>query len=184
VIRAARFAVRALLAGCLLVGCGAATASAQSAAAADLKAALLINFARFALWPDITEESSLTFCILGDDRIADALSASIRGQKIDKHALAVSRLAADAPPVGCQVLFVSGSELRRGTPLLEAARLLPVLTVSDGSKFARSSGMIELFVESGRIRFAVNVEAVQRSKLTLSSRLLGLAKVVRDESVQ
>jgi hypothetical protein len=183
-IRSAGFVSRVVFVACLLAGCWEATGSAQSAAAPDLKAALLINFARFAVWPDITADSTLTLCIFGDDRIADVLSISIRGQKIDKHGLAVSKVAADAPVRACQVLFVSGSELRRGAPLLEAARLLPVVTVSDGAQFARSSGLIELFVESGRIRFAVNVDAVQRSKLTLSSRLLGLAKVVRDEPLQ
>ncbi len=183
-MRSATFVLPVLLITCLLGEYLSVTASTQSATASELKAALLINFARFAVWPDIQAEAPLTLCVFGDDRVADALLVSVRGQKIDKHVLVVSTLSAGAPVRGCHVLFLSGSELWRSGPLLESARLLPVLTVSDGSTFARSTGMIELFTESGRIRFAVNVDAVQRSKLALSSRLLGLAKVVRDESVQ
>ena len=41
-------------------------------------------------------------------------------------------------------------------------------------------GVANLFIEGGRMRFAVNVDALQRSKLRLSSRLLSLAKIVKD----
>ena len=34
------------------------------------------------------------------------------------------------------------------------------------------------------MRFAINVDAADRSGLRLSSRLLGLAKIVRDSHVQ
>ena len=65
-----------------------------------------------------------------------------------------------------------------------AIKTLPVLTVSDGKGFSQAGGIIELYVEGGRMRFAINVDAAERSGLRLSSRLLGLAKVVRDGHVQ
>ena len=50
--------------------------------------------------------------------------------------------------------------------------------------FAQAGGMIELYVEGGRMRFAINMDAAERSGLRLSSRLLGLAKVIRTGHVQ
>jgi hypothetical protein len=44
--------------------------------------------------------------------------------------------------------------------------------------------MIELFVDGGHMRFAVNVDSVQRAGLHLSSRLLGLARIVRSSHAQ
>ena len=58
--------------------------------------------------------------------------------------------------------------------------MLPVLTVGDGKGFSHAGGIIELFVEGGKMRFAINMDAAERAGLHLSSRLLGLAKVVRD----
>ncbi len=55
-----------------------------------------------------------------------------------------------------------------------------MLTVSDATRFADTGGMVELFVEGGRMRFAVNVDALQRARIQLSSRVLALAKIVRD----
>ena len=74
--------------------------------------------------------------------------------------------------------------LRRSAGGLDAIRTLPVLTVSDGKGFSQAGGIIELYVEGGRMRFAINVDAAERSGLRLSSRLLGLAKVIRDGHVQ
>lgn len=52
------------------------------------------------------------------------------------------------------------------------------LSVSDATGFARTGGIIEFYVDSGRMRFAINVDAAQRSGLRLSSRLLGLATII------
>ena len=40
--------------------------------------------------------------------------------------------------------------------------------------------MIGLFIEDGRMRFAINPDAAQRAGLRLSSRLLSLAKIVKE----
>jgi hypothetical protein len=63
---------------------------------------------------------------------------------------------------------------------LGSIKTLPVLTVSDGERFSEAGGIIELYIDGGRIRFAINVDAAERSGLRLSSRLLGLAKIMRD----
>ena len=52
--------------------------------------------------------------------------------------------------------------------------------VSDGKGFSEASSIIELYVEGARMRFAINMDAAERSGLHLSSRLLGLAKVIRN----
>ena len=56
-----------------------------------------------------------------------------------------------------------------------------VLTVSDLPSFTRLGGTAHLFVEGERMRFAVNVESAQRGRLRLSSRLLSLAMLVKDD---
>ena len=41
----------------------------------------------------------------------------------------------------------------------------------------------ELYLEDGRMRFAINVDAAERAGLRLSSRLLGLARITRTADV-
>jgi hypothetical protein len=83
----------------------------------------------------------------------------------------------------CHLLFVADGETRRSSEGLVGVVALPVLTVSDRKDFARADGIIELYAEEGRMRFAINVDGVARSGLRLSSRLLGLAKIIRDGDV-
>jgi len=54
-------------------------------------------------------------------------------------------------------------------------------SVSDCARFARLGGVANFFVEDGRLRFAVNVDAARRASLHISSRMLMLATIVKDE---
>ena len=84
----------------------------------------------------------------------------------------------------CHVLYLAGGDLKRSTEVVGTLKGVFVLTVSDTARFAQTGGMVELFVEDGRMRFAVNVDALQRARVRLSSRVLTLAKIVRDGVVQ
>jgi len=149
-----------------------------------VKAAFLFNFAKFVEWPALTAGAPLLVCIVGNDRIASAFVETVRGQNISGHTLNVSTLQDSAMWKACHVLFIADGESRRSADGLDEIKSLPVLTVSDGKGFAAAGGIIELYVEGGRMRFAINLEAADRSGLHLSSRLLGLAKVIRNSHVQ
>jgi len=151
---------------------------------AAVKAALLYNFAEFVEWPALPSSVPLVVCIVGSDGIAVALVQTVRGQNIGGHALEVWRPRDSSAWRICNVLFIAESEIGRSAAGLGEIRALPVLTVSDGQGFSQGRGIIELYIEGGRMRFAINVDAVQRSGLRLSSRLLGLAKVVRNDQVE
>jgi len=58
----------------------------------------------------------------------------------------------------------------------------PVLTVSDSDTFTKRGGIVQIFVESGKMKFRINSRSARRARLQLSSRLLALAEVV-DEDV-
>ena len=176
-----------LIAGLLAAfaaGAGGVFAGAEVATDVAVKAAFLYSFAKFTQWPALPATAPLVLCVLGDDAVGTALTDTIRRQQIDGHGLEVRRLASGASAQSCHVLFVAGSDVRRAAPTLDDVRELPILTVSDGSGFAQTSGMIELFVEAGHMRFAVNIDSVQRSRLHLSSRLLALARILGSPHAQ
>jgi hypothetical protein len=162
----------------------AATAGAQSASAPELKAAFLLNFAKFTSWNGLQAGARVALCVLDDARIGAALSDSVRGQAIDGHAIYVRLPRSDGWLQACHLLYVGGADSRQAMSKIDPVKALPVLTVSDARGFAESGGMIELFQENGRMRFAVNVEAVQRSGLRVSSRVLDLARIVKNNHAQ
>jgi hypothetical protein len=171
----ARLALAAVLAS------GPAMLADAGDAAPDIaiKAAFLFNFAKFAEWPALAPDAHIVLCVVGSDALATALTDTVRGQSVGGHSLDVSRPPESAGWPACQLLFIADAESRRSENGLRLLQALPVLTVSDGKGFSQSGGIIELFADSGRMRFAINVDAADRSGLRLSSRLLGLAKIVR-----
>jgi hypothetical protein len=148
----------------------------------DVKAAYVYNFAKFAEWPEFAPNDPIILCVLDDPQLAMALSVMTRGQHIGAHRLEV-RTVGSVDGQACHILYVStrAGEL---APIFQVLRGTPTLTVGDTQGFAASGGMIELFADGDRMRFAVNVAAVQRSALKLSSRLLGLARIVKDDRAQ
>jgi hypothetical protein len=160
------------------------TATPARAAAGDapdiaVKAAFLYNFAKFAEWPALPLAAPILVCFVGDNGIAAAFAETVRGQNIGGHTLDVSQPRDSAGWRGCHVLFFADRETRQFASDKGGIRSQPVLTVSDGKGFALAGGVIELFVEDGRMRFAINLDAAEQAGVHLSSRLLGLAKVVR-----
>ena len=153
----------------------------QSATATELKAAFVLNFARYTTWApvDLPAGGQLTICVAGDNRMVDTLDTLARRQQVQDHVVVVRRIRIDAS-AGCHLIFWPGSDIVERQALLQAVAGRPVLTVSDDSEFTRSGGMINFFVDGGRMRFAVNPTAAARAGLKISSRLLSLAVIVKD----
>jgi hypothetical protein len=176
---------RAGVAAALAIACTmltAETAGAQTASAPALKAVYLFNFAKFTEWPAdvLGPGASLIFCVAGDPRVTRSLEEAIGGRNIDGHPLTARTVDAEGPMESCHLLYVADPGAKRIDQLMDRVKGKPVLTISESDTFAQRGGIANLFVEDGRMRFAVNVQSLQRSKLRLSSRLLDLATIVKD----
>jgi hypothetical protein len=178
-----RLQLGAVLTAIALIG---PPASTQSVSAPGLKAAYLLNFAQFVEWPAdaVPAGTPLTLCIVNDGAVADALERTVKGRTVVGHGLAVRRLQSGAPLPTCHVLYLAGSAEKRWLDVIGMLNGKLVLTVSDAARFAQTGGMVELFLEDGRMQIAVNTDALQRARVRLSSRVLALATIVRDAPPQ
>ncbi len=153
---------------------------AQAASEPALKAAFLLNFAKFTDWPEdlLAPTAPIVLCVTDGD-VESALVATIVGRTINQHPLAVSRVKLDAAKA-CAILYAGKLDRKRTAQLAAALSGANVLTVGDEEEFAASGGMIGFFEADGRMRFAVNLAAVERTRLRLSAKLLTLAKIMKD----
>ena len=156
-------------------------ASAQTASAPSLRAAFLFNFAKFTEWPAdaLPPATPLVICVLGDPAAAAALQQSARNQTVGGHRIVVRKGLDEGPVQSCHVLYVATAVELQVRTLLDSVKGAPVLTVGESAFFAADGGSVQLFRENDRMRFAVNIDAVQGQKLRLSAQLLNLAKLVR-----
>lgn len=146
-----------------------------------VKAAFLVNFAKFAEWPADSPQaqaSTVSICVLGRDPFGDVLDKATAGRSAGGRPIVVQRHREVDDVRTCHVLFIAASESGRLSKILERLAGTPILSVGEQEGFARRGGVIGLVVEDNLARFEVNLEAARRTGLALSSKLLGVAKVV------
>lgn len=142
-----------------------------------MKATYLYNFAVFTEWPAHTGDT-FNLCVLGQDTYGLALD-SIEGKKVNGQRILVTRLSNLSAIRSCQLLFVSEQQMPNMKHILDTLNNAPVLTVTDTATSSQSGAMIALSLEDRHLTFEVNLEQVRRSQLTISSKMLQLAKKTR-----
>jgi len=158
-------------------------AAEQGVEAAAVKAAFLYNFAKFAEWPadSRTPDGPLILCT-NDTAVAESLSPLVKGRDVNGRPLEVRRISADSVQLrGCHILYLWNLDAHQSRRLVEGLGGAAVLTVSDFNRFAALGGVVQFFNENGRLRFMINLAAMRRQGLRLSSKLLALASIVEDE---
>jgi len=153
-------------------------AGAQPSLEYQVKAAYLTKLSPFVEWPDNAfpnPTAPLFICVFGPDPFGAVLDRAAEGQKDREHPLAVRRIAANEPIGHCNILFVSDPALVQRALAQVAGR--PVLTVVDSGRPA--GGMINFVIIRNNVRFDIDAAAAESVGLRFSSKLLALARNVR-----
>lgn len=158
------------------------TSQEPTAIEPHVKAAFIYNFLKFTEWPVETLASGpLIVCVAGSPAVAESLKTATRqGRPLD-HDVTVVEITADAVPKFCHLIYVAQADEATARRWLAALHGSTAFSVSDCARFAQLGGVANFFVEDGRLRFAVNVDAARRASLHISSRMLMLATIVKDE---
>lgn len=153
----------------------------------DVKAGYLLDFGRFLRLsspPPADRRSTFDICVLGHDPLGHFLDDAVANQSIDGRPVRAVRVGDAYAVKGCDILFISPDE-GDGIPLdLDAIGKTDVLTVSDAADFLKYGGMIQFVEEDNHVRFAVNLDAVNRTHIVLSSELLRVASSVTGKPPQ
>lgn len=149
----------------------------------DLKVAFVYNFALFTDWPTDTsfEGGSLNVCVNPSSAMRQPLSAladrMVKGKRISVLQLQsidrLDRLRA------CHVLFVDSSDRERWAQIKKGLTGGSALTISDDDEIGHSGSIIALTTEGKRMVFDIDLHAARDARLTLSSKLLRLARTVQ-----
>ena len=150
----------------------------------EVKTAFLFNFAKFIDWPPrrfASPQSPFTICVLGQNPFGNILDDTLQGKIIGDRPLAVRQLRDKIEARQCQMVFISSSESAHLAEIIGSLNGANVLLVSEMNGFAALGGTIEFTIDDNHVGFTINTDAVGRSGLKFSSKLLALAKIVRDE---
>jgi hypothetical protein len=163
----------------LLLACSADT---QTAGEYELKSAVIGNLAKFVEWPSRAlsgDKDPFQVCVLGKDPFHGALESALNGKLAMGRPFAILAVADASKTSGCQILFIVSPDRKRLHAILSELRPEGILTVGESEGFAAQGGMVDLILEDGHIRMRINLEAATQAHLKVSSKLLGLAEIVK-----
>jgi hypothetical protein len=146
-----------------------------------VKAAYLFNFLKFVEWPGdpvANTNGRWVIGVVGDNPFGDDLTRAVSGKVVQGHQLEVRSFQPSQDFHTCQILFISASEKKRLPSILAALHGASILTVADMDHFIGSGGMIQFVMEDSSVRLGIDIGAVSRARLKVSSKLLSIARTV------
>lgn len=176
----ALFVILATLAALPHVSWGAADSGSLEY---PIKAAYLYKFGNYVEWPKPAfpnAGSPFNVCVVGDDPFGALLDSAVEGQRVEGRAIVLHRLKSVSRDSGCHILYLGIADRERAGQVLETMRGESVLIVSDTASGA--PGMIQFVLKDNRVRFNIDDDMARSSGLTISSKLLSLAVIVKSKS--
>lgn len=142
-----------------------------------IKALYILNFARFTTWPDEQGTNEFRIGYIKNDASREHLE-ELEEETLRGRPIRVRRVITPADATSCDVVFLNTADLHVMEDFLEELRGRPVLTVTDTKGFASQGAMVGLFFVGDKLRFEINITRVREARLSMSSHLLGLARII------
>jgi len=153
------------------------------ASEADLKAAWMYNFAQHVEWPATAfkdERAPLVIAILGSHPLEESLTKVVRGKTAQGHPLEIRRAAQPADLKGAHVAFLPDGEKERFDAALGALKGTPALLVGETEGLAHRGAALNFYMDESKVRFEANVDNAARAGLSIGSKLLKFARLIKD----
>lgn len=156
-------------------------ANAQEGAVPEqqVKAAYILNFARYASWPAPAlsdPRAPLVVCVIGQG--AADIARQLQSRSAGSHPLELRNVSRVEDTDTCHALYIGALERNRQSAWLARLRDHAILTIGDSASFLADGGMINMMLVDGSIRFEVNLAATKHSGVSLHPRMLALAERV------
>lgn len=140
-----------------------------------LKAAYLLNFAKFIAWPaDINQPGAFPICIYGEDPFGSALKG-VEKKSIKGKPITIQFSGDGSVPGSCRIVFVSRSEIGKVDHILQKVNGKPIVLVSDLEGFASQGGTVEFIWMDNKLRFIINNSQAKQNGIKITASLLKLA---------
>jgi hypothetical protein len=142
-----------------------------------LKAERLASFAKYIEWPNDDHSQPFIIVVFGDQHFCTYLKYAFQNRKIKDRTVEIKGISQSTSLSHCNILYI-GQEVPVASleEIVHFTQGKPILTVSDQEGLVHK-GVIISFLNAGE-KFEYNLQASQKARLNVSSRLLEVAKVI------
>jgi hypothetical protein len=149
------------------------------------RAVLIYKLTKFVVWPDdafASRSSSIHACVsgAGSEDVVKLLAQGTKGKKSQGRAIRVSQVDDDSLATGktrCHLLYVTGATRQGVAGFRRAIERGGMLVVTDSRAPLSVGAMVAMVIEGERLRFYVNLEALEESGIRIRATLMRFAKI-------
>lgn len=155
-------------------------AFAQDVTQAQVKTALVYNFVMYTDWPVANWNIDIPFsiCISPKSDLREPIKA-LQEKTLHNRRIKV-RLYTEHSDLGaCDVLYIDSRSYSNWTQIKKSITGKSVLTIAGEDVHDSDGFIIALFLDNNRMAFEIDSKAAREAPLTISSKLLRLARKVR-----
>lgn len=135
----------------------------------EIKAVYLYKIANFVKWPDEENRQQLNFCFRGNLNVQRTFLKMTENKRIRGLQLALGESEQQ-----CDLIFISD---RFSSEQFTKAQLV----IGDKKGFVKKGGLMELSQQKGKIHPVINSSKVKQSALKISSKLMKIATLVKEQ---
>lgn len=146
----------------------------------QIKAAILVKISQFFSWESAmaTDDiQAVNFCLFQPEPFGTFIDNLVqkRNSMSEKTFLNITRVTNDIS--SCHILFLTGQDAWRVGELTHRKDLL---LISENSMIADTELHLNLFLDNRKVKFEINVDNISKSNIKLNSKLVTVAKIVRN----
>ena len=151
-----------------------------------IKAGYLYNFTKFITWPD-DESETFNLCILGNDPFGSIINP-IEERSVKNKPIRLFYYQIIEDIKACHIIYFGETVTELEVSELSLSGILSIssfdnsLTVSETEYFTHSGGMIAFILRQGKVKLQINVQALRKSGLEVSAKLLEVAEIYQGGS--
>ncbi|NIU86159.1 MAG: DUF4154 domain-containing protein [Nitrosopumilaceae archaeon] len=148
----------------------------------DIQSAFIYKFIKFIEWDNPKhgfDNGNICVSVLGKGAINKSIKKingkEVKGKKIDLWFIeSINELKE------CKVLFIPPESNFNSSYKLDYLSSKGVLTIGNQRNFNKIGGIINLVTIKNKINFEINLEQARKSNIKISSKLLQLARIVKN----
>jgi hypothetical protein len=107
------------------------------------------------------------------------LGALLEGKAINGRPLRLLELKPGADPRCCELVYFATDKKKDIEPALQAMASARALTIGEDQRFLDYGGTVSLQIVDGHMAFEVDLDALERTRVDVSSKLLRLGQMRR-----
>jgi len=145
-----------------------------------LKASYLVNFLEFVTWDQLPNKGH-TIGVLNSEGVASRIKAISLGRigDLKNRQIRVEHFSQAKEISKVSLLFIARGNQMQWAELVELSEKQNFILIGEEDGFLEAGGVIQFVTVNNRIRFKINSKQAKKIGVSMSSKLLSLAKEVK-----